>query len=164
MRYWNQPPTAARQGDRPPVHEQQRPPHGYGQHPMLDPTQQQHAPPPPPPRRRRRWATVEAVCPEPDVAGVVAGLVDRSMLTADTRATPTRYTLLETLRAYGRERLATTGAEHAVRRAHAEHAVAVAEAAEWGLRGPDEARWTDELVRTTRVPQLMLVLDTESEG
>ena len=87
---------------------------------------------------------VEAVCPEPDVAGVVAGLVDRSMLTADTRATPTRYTLLETLRAYGRERLAATGAEDTVRRAHAEHAVAVAEAAELGAarpgRGPLDRR------------------------
>jgi predicted ATPase len=91
----------------------------------------------------------EAVCPEPDVAGVVAGLVDRSMLTADTRATPTRYTLLETLRAYARERLAATGTEDAVRRMHAEHVVAVAEAADRGLRGPDEAGWVGELVRTT---------------
>ena len=53
MKYWNQTPTAAPKGYRPLAHEQQGPPHGYGQHPMLDPTQQHDAPPPPPPWRRR---------------------------------------------------------------------------------------------------------------
>ena len=57
MKYWNHTPTAAPKGYRPLAHEQQGPPHGYGQHPMLDPTQQHDAPPPPPPWRRR-WAFI----------------------------------------------------------------------------------------------------------
>ena len=98
-------------------------------------------------------AAAETVCADVEdrtgVAGVVAGLVDRSMVVADAGTGPTRYVLLETLRAYGRGRLGARGAEPAARRAHAEHAVAVAEAADAGLRGPDEARWADELIRAT---------------
>ncbi|HXV92155.1 MAG TPA: BTAD domain-containing putative transcriptional regulator [Pseudonocardia sp.] len=93
----------------------------------------------------------EAVCGADapvDVAAAVAGLVDRSMVSADATGEPTRYALLETMRAYGRERLAVRGAEAAARRAHAHHVLATAETADAGLRGAEEARWVEELVRT----------------
>jgi hypothetical protein len=100
-------------------------------------------------------AAAEAVCSggaagqaiDLDVASVVASLVDRSMVTADPRPAPTRYSLLETLRAYGRDRLAR-GDPSAAHRAHAEYLVAVAEAADVAVRGPDEGVQIDELART----------------
>jgi predicted ATPase/DNA-binding SARP family transcriptional activator len=81
---------------------------------------------------------------EPEIADVVAGLVDRSMVVAQVSATPeegTRYALLDVLRAYGRQRLVERGEEQAACRAHVEYAVRFAESAESGLEGPDEGRW-----------------------
>jgi predicted ATPase/DNA-binding SARP family transcriptional activator len=43
------------------------------------------------------------------VVDVVTGLVYKSMLAAETGSEPTRFTMLETLRIYGRERLARSG-------------------------------------------------------
>ncbi|HSU34691.1 MAG TPA: BTAD domain-containing putative transcriptional regulator [Propionibacteriaceae bacterium] len=60
----------------------------------------------------RRW----------DAAAVVTGLtglVEQSMITR--RPGGAAYALLETMRAYGRERLAARGLDAAVKRAHAEH-------------------------------------------
>ena len=101
-------------------------------------------------------AAAEAVCGEEDddgdefdVTTVVADLVDRSMLAADTSTRPTRYSMLETLRAFGRARLAASSAEEVARRAHATYVVAHAEVADRGLRGAEEAGWTDELIRCT---------------
>jgi predicted ATPase len=75
----------------------------------------------------------------------VIGLVRKSMLAANTEHTPTRYTMLETLRIYGRERLAHAGRLDAAKRRHAAHFVAVAEASAAGLVGPDEASWADRV-------------------
>jgi predicted ATPase len=83
-----------------------------------------------------------------DVAGAVARLVDRSMVTAQTGQSPTRYALLETLREYARERLADRQDETAARRAHADHFAAMAHRADAGQRGPGEGTWVDELVRS----------------
>jgi predicted ATPase/DNA-binding SARP family transcriptional activator len=51
---------------------------------------------------------------------VVRDLVDRSLLVLDTGASPSRYRMLETIRAYGRERLNDLGLDAAVRARHAE--------------------------------------------
>jgi predicted ATPase len=92
-------------------------------------------------------AAAEAVCGEEDddgdefdVTTVVADLVDRSMLDADTSTRPTRYSMLETLRAFGRARLAASSAEEVARRAHATYVVAHAEVADRGLRGAEGGR------------------------
>ncbi len=53
---------------------------------------------------------------------------------------PTRYRVLETLRAYGRERLP---AGDPVGRRHAAYFVGVAEAAARGVQGPDERAWVE---------------------
>ncbi len=80
-----------------------------------------------------------------EVADSVAGLVDKSMLDAHAGRAPTRFTMLETLRAYGRERLAERGEDVAACLAHARYHVELAEAAGIGLRGPEEATWADAL-------------------
>jgi predicted ATPase/DNA-binding SARP family transcriptional activator len=95
----------------------------------------------------------DAEVDETEVADLLAGLVDRSMVVAHVAAgtaqAPSRYSLLETLRAYARERLVERGDEHPARRAHAQYAVAFADAAASGLEGPDEGRWADAVARTT---------------
>ncbi|HEX6357934.1 BTAD domain-containing putative transcriptional regulator [Actinophytocola sp.] len=75
----------------------------------------------------------------------VTDLVHKSMLAADTDRVPSRYTMLETLRIYGRERLERGGQLDAARRRHAAYCLAVAEASAAGLVGPDEARWADRI-------------------
>lgn len=80
-----------------------------------------------------------------DVADVVADLVDRSMVVARTDDATTRYTLLETLRAYGRERLHDRGETQRAQRAHAAYYLTLAETAAARLYGPDHVRWAQAL-------------------
>jgi predicted ATPase len=56
-----------------------------------------------------------------------------------------RYTMLEPIREYALERLAAAGELAEVRRRHAEHYLALAEAAEPELRGPRQKSWLDRL-------------------
>jgi predicted ATPase/DNA-binding SARP family transcriptional activator len=74
--------------------------------------------------------SVEAVCGG-DLDSLTA-LVDKSLVVATENG---RYRMLETIRAYGLERLAEADEEELVRRAHAEHFLAVLEASEPDLRG-----------------------------
>lgn len=92
-------------------------------------------------------AQVSGEDPE-EVRQGLALLVDRSLLTADLRGETARFRLLETLREYGREVLASRGELAATRARHAGWAVALAERADAGLRGPDEARWVARLELT----------------
>ncbi len=88
----------------------------------------------------------EAICPgdgvdADEIAGHIAGLVDKSMVLADGAEERTRYALLETHRQNGRERLEEQGELDAWQRRHAAHFVSFAEQADEGVRGPQEARW-----------------------
>jgi predicted ATPase/DNA-binding SARP family transcriptional activator len=86
--------------------------------------------------------------PDPaEVADTVAALVDKSMvLTArDTGDATSRFTLLETLRAYGRERLAEHGTVDAAHRAHAAYHVDLV--GRLPLSGPDVAGAADTITR-----------------
>jgi len=93
----------------------------------------------------------ERVAGRPDgpteIGDVVAALVDRSMLDARTERTPSRYSMLETLRHFGLERLAARGWEADTRRVHAVCHVELATAASAGLTGPDPGRWIEVLDR-----------------
>ncbi|HSK59746.1 MAG TPA: BTAD domain-containing putative transcriptional regulator [Actinomycetospora sp.] len=100
----------------------------------------------------------EQVCADlvPDrseVAGIVLGLVDRSLVVAHTSRGDGdgggRYALLETMRAYGRDRLAERDEADRASRAHVAWAVALAEAAEPGLQGPEEAHWVGTVAEAT---------------
>ncbi len=77
-----------------------------------------------------------------DVIEALASLVGKSMVVGDRAADGgTRYSMLETLRAYARERLDETGDPDHWRRNHAEYYAGFAEQAGSGLEGPDERVW-----------------------
>jgi tetratricopeptide (TPR) repeat protein len=77
----------------------------------------------------------------------LATLVSQSLVTTEQAGGATRYRLLETLRAYAAERLAERGEAAAMQHRHAEYYVRFSEAAEAGLRGPEQAGWIRRLVR-----------------
>jgi predicted ATPase/DNA-binding winged helix-turn-helix (wHTH) protein len=85
-------------------------------------------------------ATDETIC-ESAVADLLAQLVARSLVVAETNAADTRYRMLETTRAYGREKLDAAGETEAMQRRHAQYVRDRFESAvdDW-LRLP-EAAW-----------------------
>lgn len=93
---------------------------------------------------------VEAVCvgdgiETPDALPLLARLVDKSLVLAEERHGERRYRLLESVRVYGREQLVTRGEAEPTYRRHAEHYLALAEAAEAALWGPNLVPWLDRL-------------------
>ena len=72
-------------------------------------------------------------------------MTDKSLVTAVDSGDIVRYRLLETLRQYGRDRLALRGEADAVRKRHALYFRQLAEDALPHLRGPDEVAWLDRL-------------------
>ncbi len=83
------------------------------------------------------------------VVDVLGRLVARSLVDADTTAVRARYRLLETTRAYAREKLVESGEAEAVRRRHAQHFVEFWKRSHDGwLRSPD-AEW-----RASYLPEL----------
>ena len=83
---------------------------------------------------------------EPDrVLDLLTTLVDKSLVAVVRTSGGTRYRLLETLRDYARNRLATTGEADAVHEAHTRWAVAFVQSAGAQLMGPDQARWLEEV-------------------
>ena len=84
-------------------------------------------------------ASAAAVCansvvPAEDIADLLAGLVDRSLLQLRGAERP-RYRMLETIREFGTERLAERGELAQMRAAHAEYFASLAEAEVPKLRG-----------------------------
>jgi predicted ATPase/DNA-binding SARP family transcriptional activator len=75
------------------------------------------------------------------VVELLAALVDASMITVGATEGRVRYSLLETLRAYGWTHLSHQDEADTVRLRHASHFASVAERADLGLRGPDESAW-----------------------
>ncbi|MGW6461705.1 ATP-binding protein, partial [Streptomyces sp. NPDC055078] len=109
-------------------------------------------------------AGAEAMCAGPpvgraEVADLLARLVERSLVVAvaDPDGLGVRYRLLESVAAYGRERLAAAGETTAVRERHRAHQVAFAEHANARLRGPGQQRWLTAL--DTQAPDLRAALD-----
>ena len=79
------------------------------------------------------------------VAGLVARLADRSLVTVVPTAAGLRYRLLESVAAYAGERLRAAGELDTVARRHRDHLLALAVLADRGLRGPDQRHWLDVL-------------------
>ncbi len=71
-------------------------------------------------------------------------LVQRSLLVANEEQGTTFYSMLESLRHYGLERLAERGGERRVRELHADHYLALSD----GMRRDAEALWTKNMLRT----------------
>lgn len=78
-----------------------------------------------------------------DVEGVEAiltALCDSSLVQLSAEEPP-RYRLLETVREFGLEALAQAGEERVARSGVLDHALAISEEAQAGLRGPDQGHW-----------------------
>lgn len=82
---------------------------------------------------------------ESEVLGLLSGLVDRSLAVAEERSGKARYSLLNTMRQYAREKLEESGQEALPRTRHLDWCVSLAERAEPELTGPDQAEWLDRL-------------------
>jgi non-specific serine/threonine protein kinase len=95
--------------------------------------------------------SAEVVCAwdglEPDdVLDLISRLVDKSLVGPHEGVDGSmRYGLLETIRAYARERAAGAGESAEVGRRHAAYFLALAESAEPELQGPDQAGWLNRL-------------------
>ncbi len=83
-----------------------------------------------------------------EVLDLLGALVDKSLVQAEPRADSTRYGLLETIRQYAMERLATRDAELVeTRQRHRDHYLTMAEQAAPQLFGINQADWYDRLTR-----------------
>ncbi|MHA6803957.1 BTAD domain-containing putative transcriptional regulator [Salinifilum ghardaiensis] len=94
--------------------------------------------------------SAEAVCagedvPSGQVAGVLARLVDRSLVAVSDTAGGRRYRLLETIAAYARERLDEAGEAERVQLRHARYYADLTERADHSLRGPEQRHWLQRL-------------------
>ncbi|MFE3455754.1 ATP-binding protein [Nonomuraea sp. NPDC059194] len=92
----------------------------------------------------------EAVCSgdgiaREEVLDLVAGLVDKSILSREEHSPAVRYRLLETIRQYGRERLVASGQEAALRRRHRDHYRGLAAEAYAQRFGPTQVAWLTRL-------------------
>jgi non-specific serine/threonine protein kinase len=94
---------------------------------------------------------IEAVCrddaaSEPDVLDGLTALVDHSLLHSEGEiAGEPRFSMLDTVREYGSEVLTARGGREAADRAHASYYLALVEAAEPVLRGPEQVSWMERL-------------------
>ncbi len=81
------------------------------------------------------------------VAGVIAQLVDKSLVDVDQSGPDSRYRLLETIRVFAGQRLVDSGEHDQFSRRHAEHFAQLAAGSGPRLRGPDQAGWARLLER-----------------
>ena len=82
----------------------------------------------------------------PEVLDLLTRLADQSLVVAQEQPDGTaRYRLLESLRQYGRDKLAARAEAPAVRDRHLAHFLALAERADPGLYGPDAPAWIERL-------------------
>ena len=82
-----------------------------------------------------------------EVFELLAGLVARSLVVADTEGIEARYRLLETIRQYAQERLDMSGEADRLRGEHARYYAAFAESAIPNLTGPDGLQWEGRFER-----------------
>jgi len=79
------------------------------------------------------------------VLDLLGALINKSLAQAETREEDTRYTVLETVRQYGREKLEATSESDALANRHLSWYLALAEEAEPELVGPEQGRWLARL-------------------
>jgi predicted ATPase/class 3 adenylate cyclase len=95
--------------------------------------------------------SAEAVC-DPAALGLdaldgMASLVNQSLIRRTETAGQVRFSMLATIREFGREQLAADGDLQQVRRRHAVHFLSLAVAAEPHLTGLDQGEWLDRCDR-----------------
>ena len=97
------------------------------------------------------FEAAEAVCGDAgdlalDVLDGLDSLTQKSLLRPEDGADgESRFTMLETIREYGLERLDATGDADTVRRAHADYFLTLAETAEPQLTSSDQVAWLNRL-------------------
>jgi non-specific serine/threonine protein kinase len=84
---------------------------------------------------------------EGDVVELFLMLVDKSLVVSEAEEGGFRYGMLEPVRQYARERLEESGEARAMKRAHAEYFLALAEEAEPRLWGSGDKAWFNRLER-----------------
>jgi predicted ATPase len=95
------------------------------------------------------------VLEEAQVLDLLSGLVEKSLVVAGpTAEVEVRYRLLEPIRQYALKRLEESGEAESVRRRHASFFLALAEQAEAGLWGPEEAKWLRLYPKTARLSKM----------
>ncbi|MBT9486770.1 MAG: tetratricopeptide repeat protein [Rubrivivax sp.] len=80
-----------------------------------------------------------------DLLNLMTSLADKSLVSAKAHGGVTRYSLLETMRYYTRDRLAQRGEETALSRRHFDHVLSLAEVADDKLAGDGQRLWLDRL-------------------
>ena len=93
---------------------------------------------------------IEAVCAggglaPAEILGLLAQLVDKSLVQVEIREGEARYRLLETVREYGRDRLREAGEAEETRRRHRDWYLPLVERAEPELHGPNQIAWLERL-------------------
>jgi predicted ATPase/DNA-binding SARP family transcriptional activator len=97
-----------------------------------------------------------------DMTVVLPDLVARSMVAIEHEALSFRYRLIETLREYGRARLAETGESGAVRRRHAAWFLTLAREAAQHFADPGRRRWLERV--DADQPDLQAALSTLTDS
>jgi predicted ATPase len=80
-----------------------------------------------------------------EIIDTLGSLVDASLVRDAERAGQPRFSLLETIRGYARERLRESGQWKEAHDRHAAHFLKLAESAGAGLEGPSQVAWLDRL-------------------
>ena len=80
-----------------------------------------------------------------EVLDLVTALADKSLLVVEQRDERMRYRLLETVRQYAADRLLEGGGGAGARDRHRDYFLGLAEEADAGTRGPEQATWLDRL-------------------
>ena len=80
-----------------------------------------------------------------EIIDTLGSLVDASLIRDAERAGRPRFSLLETIRDYARERLRESGQWKEAHDRHAAHFLELAESARAGLEGPGQVAWLDRL-------------------
>jgi predicted ATPase/DNA-binding SARP family transcriptional activator len=83
---------------------------------------------------------------EDDTLDLLTGLVEKSMVKVRGGTERTRFGVLETLRAYGRDRLKENGINDLYTARHALYYTALAEQAAAGMHGADERAWVQRML------------------
>ena len=80
-----------------------------------------------------------------EIIDTLGSLVDASLIRDAERASPPRFSLLETIREYARERLRESAQWNEAHDQHAAYFLELAESARAGLEGPSQVSWLDRL-------------------
>jgi predicted ATPase/DNA-binding SARP family transcriptional activator len=83
---------------------------------------------------------------EDDTLDLLTGLLDKSMVKMRASTRGSRYLVLETLRAFGRDRLRENGILHECVSRHAKYYTELAERAAAGMHGADEGAWVERVL------------------